>query len=252
MDLRLTAAGLLVGLIAGMSGIGGGSLLAPILILLFGMKAAVAVGTDLVFSVPMKAIAAFTHVRQHTVDLRVVKLLSLGGIPGALAGLAAFALLRATLPAAVLEHTARHAIGIVILCAAFASLALHLVRRRIPRERVARPPVTIAIGAVVGFLVAITSIGSGSITLPLLLIVLPAIPLRSLIGSEIVFAALMIPVAAAGHIAFANVDWGVALSLTAGALPGAYVGARLCGRLGEATLRPVVIGVLAFAGFKLL
>ena len=140
----------------------------------------------------------------------------------------------------------------MILCAAFASLALHLVRRRVPREQIARPRVTIAIGAAVGFLVALTSVGSGSITLPLLLIVLPAVPLRALIGSEIVFAALMIPVAAAGHIAFGNVNWGVALSLTAGALPGAYLGARLCARMGESTLRPVVIGVLAFAGFKLL
>ena len=252
MDLRLTAAGLLVGTVAGMSGIGGGSLLAPILILLFGMKASVAVGTDLIFSVPMKALAAFTHVRQRTVDLHVVRLLALGGIPGAVAGLAAFALLRASVSAASLELAARHAIGVVILCAAFASLALHLVRRRVPREQIARPRVTIAIGAAVGFLVALTSVGSGSITLPLLLIVLPAVPLRALIGSEIVFAALMIPVAAAGHIAFGNVNWGVALSLTAGALPGAYLGARLCVRMGESTLRPVVIGVLAFAGFKLL
>ncbi len=108
------------------------------------------------------------------------------------------------------------------------------------------------VGAAVGFLVALTSIGSGSITLPLLLLLLPAIPLRTLIGSEIVFAALMIPVAAAGHLAFADVDWPTALSLTAGALPGAYLGALLCARLGERTLRPVVITVLAVAGFKLL
>ncbi len=82
MDLRLTAVGLLIGTIAGMSGIGGGSLLAPVLILVFGVKASIAVGTDLVYSVPMKALAAFAHARQKTVDGRVVKLLVLGGIPG--------------------------------------------------------------------------------------------------------------------------------------------------------------------------
>ena len=252
MDLRLTLAGLLVGIVAGMSGIGGGSLLAPILILFFGVKASIAVGTDLLYSVPMKALAAFAHVRQGTVDFRVVKLLASGGIPGALVGLAAFAFVRSHIGEAQLEHVLRHAIGIVILCASAATLVLTLVVRKRPATTVWRPRVTIAIGAAVGFMVALTSIGSGSITLPLLLLVLPALKLRSLIGSEIVFAALMVPVAAAGHVAFANVDWMMALSLTAGALPGAYIGARLCARLGENTLRPAVIGILAFAGFKLL
>jgi uncharacterized protein len=252
MDLRLTAAGLLVGTVAGMSGIGGGSLLAPILILLFGVKASVAVGTDLIFSVPMKALAALTHVRQKTVDLRIVKLLAVGGIPGALAGLTIFGYVHSHLPAAELDHLLRHAIGIVILCAAGAVLLVHIVSGRRTAPRAAAPAVTVAIGAVVGVLVAMTSIGSGSITLPLLLLALPAIPLRALIGSEIVFAALMVPVAAAGHVAFADVNWTMALSLTVGALPGAYLGAKLCLRLGESALQPVVIGVLAFAGFKLL
>ncbi|HEX3452689.1 MAG TPA: sulfite exporter TauE/SafE family protein, partial [Solirubrobacteraceae bacterium] len=139
---------------------------------------------------------------------------------------------------------------------AVAGLAAHLLRRRkgagsADAAAPARVP-TIAIGAVVGFLVALTSIGSGSITLPLLLLALPAFRLRPLIGSEIVFAAVMVPVAAAGHVAFANVDWTMALSLTVGALPGAYLGARLCARLPELTLRPIVLGVLAIAGFKLL
>jgi uncharacterized protein len=251
MDLRLTAAGFLVGTIAGLSGIGGSALLAPILILIFGVKAAVAVGTDLVYSVPMKALAAFAHIRQGTVDGAVVKSLVLGGIPGALIGLATFAVVRAHISETQLEHVLRHAIGIVILCAAATLVATFWLRQR-PAGNVARPGATVAIGAAVGFLVALTSIGSGSITLPLLLLALPAISLRKLIGSEIVFAALMVPVAAAGHVAFANVDWSMALSLTAGALPGAYLGARLSARLGEVSLRPAVIGILAFAGFKLL
>jgi uncharacterized protein len=255
MDLRLVVAGFIVGTIAGISGIGGGSLLAPILILIFGVNASIAIGTDLIYSVPMKALAAITHLRQRTVDLRVVKLLCAGGIPGALAGLLAFAFLRSHVRAQELEQLLRHAIGIVILCAAAAAIVAHLLRRRRASAADAPPPArlrVIAIGAGVGFLVAMTSIGSGSITLPLLLLVLPAIALRSLIGSEIVFAAVMVPVAAAGHVAFANVDWPMALSLTIGALPGAYLGARLCLWLGDAALRPVVIGALAVAGAKLL
>lgn len=252
MDLRLVAAGLIVGTIAGMSGIGGSSLLAPILILVFGIKASVAIGTDLLYSVPMKALAAFVHVRQRTVDLRIVALLSAGGVPGALAGLASFALLRSRVPAVQLEHLLRHAIGIAILCAAAAAIVVQLLRRPRTSAGESRRLPAVAIGAGVGFLVALTSIGSGSITLPLLLLILPAIPLRSLIGAEIVFAAIIVPVAAAGHVAFANVDWATALSLTAGALPGAYLGAKLCARVDERILRTAVIGLLAVAGVKLL
>jgi uncharacterized membrane protein YfcA len=252
LDLRLTVAGLVVGIIAGISGIGGSALLAPILILLFGVKASIAVGTDLVYSVPMKALAAFAHFRQGTVDGRVVRSLALGGIPGALVGLLGFALARARFGEAALEGILRHAIGIAILCAVVMLIATLFLKRPQPSSVDYRPGTTIAIGAGVGFLVALTSIGSGSITLPLLLLVLPAISLRKLIGAEIVFAALMVPVAALGHVAFANVDWMKALSLVAGAVPGAYLGARLSTRLGEVVLRPAVIGVLAVAGYKLL
>ena len=251
VEPRLALAGLIIGTIAGMSGIGGSALLAPILILVFGVNPSIAVGTDLVYSVPMKALAAIAHARGRTVDWQIVRMLGYGGIPGALAGLAVFAFARARFPEAQLEHALRHAIGIVILCSAAAAVFAHLTLRARTAAH-SRRGAPAAIGAVVGFLVALSSIGSGSITLPLLLLALPGIGLRQLIGSEIVFAALMVPVAAAGHIAFANVNWPMALSLTVGALPGAYAGAKLCARLGETTLRPAVVGVLAFAGFKLL
>ncbi|GAC1579098.1 MAG: sulfite exporter TauE/SafE family protein [Candidatus Elarobacter sp.] len=250
MDWRLTVAGLLVGTLAGMSGIGGSSLLAPILIVFFGVKASIAVGTDLLYSVPVKALAAYAHLRQGTVDRRLVVLLASGGIPGALAGLTAFVFARTHLGEAQLEQILRHAIGVVILCAAAATLVVTSIARGAPLTP--RPRATIAVGAVVGFLVALTSLGSGSVTLPFLLLVLPAMRLRSLIGSEIVFAAILVPVAAAGHVAFSDVDWRMVLSLTLGALPGAYLGARLCAFLGERSLRPAVIGILAFAGYRLL
>jgi uncharacterized membrane protein YfcA len=252
VDLRLAAAGLLVGTIAGMSGIGGSALLAPILILIFGVNASVAIGTDLIYSVPMKLFAAFVHIKQRTVDMTVVRHLAIGGIPGSLAGLALFALLRSRVPIATMEHFLRHAIGVVILVAAAIAVYVYFARPRALLTATLLPQKTMAVGLVVGFLVAMTSIGSGSITLPFLMLVLPAVSLRTLIGSEIVFAALIVPVAAAGHIAFANVNWPMALSLTIGAVPGAYIGAKLCARIGERALRPVIIAIVAFAGFKLL
>ena len=202
----------------------------------------------------MKALAAFSHVRQGTVDGRIARLLAYGGVPGALVGLIGFAVLRAHATTIDLEKTLRHVIAIVILTGAAASILVRFARSR--REPDAAPPArrarVVAIGALVGFLVALTSIGSGSITLPLLMIAFPLLSLRSLIGAEIVFAALMVPVAAAGHIALANVDWRIAALLTIGALPGAYLGSRLCAVIGENTLRPVVTGVLCIAGYKLL
>jgi uncharacterized membrane protein YfcA len=254
MDLRVTAAGLLVGIVAGTSGIGGGSLLAPILILFFAVRPTTAVGTDLLYSVPMKAIAAFAHLRQGTVDRNVIAQLTLGGVPGGIVGLGSFWYFLAGLGRTQFDQIVRHAIGVVIICAAVSALVIHLLRMRrsATGPTCYRPAVTIGVGAVVGCLVAITSIGSGSITLPLLLLLLPMIPLRMLIGSEIVFAALIVPIAAAGHIAFADVDWRMALNLTLGAVPGAYIGARLCAHLSEAALRPAVIGILAYAGMRLL
>ncbi len=243
-----------MGVVAGLSGVGGSALLAPILILLFGVKASIAVGTDLAYSVPMKALAAVSHLRQGTVDGRIARYLAYGGVPGAVVGLAAFVLLRGHVNEADLEKSLRHVIAIVILLSAGASLVVRFARRGAAAEAGAHPHTgrVLAIGALVGFLVALTSIGSGSITLPLLMIVFPAFALRKLIGAEIVFAALMVPVAAAGHIAMANVDWGIAAALTIGALPGAFLGSKLCAIVGENTLRPVVAGVLCIAGLKLL
>ncbi|BDE04765.1 UPF0721 transmembrane protein [Vulcanimicrobium alpinum] len=266
MDPRVTLAGFAVGIVSGMSGIGGSSLLAPLLILVVGVPPTVAVGTDLVYSVPMKLIAAFGHLRQGTVDREVVRRLSIGGVPGTLAGLLAFWLFRAHAGVAQVDRFERHAIGIVILAAAASALVLMAVRRlrfgdrsvngddagrRFDKLGATGIGVT-GIGAVVGFLVALTSIGSGSMTLPLLLLALPALGLRSLIGSEIVFGAVIVPIAAVGHTAFATVDWRLALALAAGAVPGALVGVRLCGVLNVGLLRPAVMCALAYAGMKLL
>jgi uncharacterized protein len=246
-------AGLLVGIVAGMSGIGGSALLAPLLILFFAVKPTIAVGTDLVYSVPMKLLAAFVHIRQGTIDRTVVTRLSLGGIPGTLAGLAVFWGVRSRIGIPELDQLERHAIGIVIIVAAVSALVLTIVRRRSAlRPAPDRPRLTIAIGAVVGFLVALTSIGSGSITLPLLLIALPMVGLRVLIGSEIVFGAIIIPIAALGHTSFSTVDWHLALNLALGAVPGAYIGARFCGFVSDSFLRPAVMCVLTYAGLKLL
>jgi hypothetical protein len=213
----------------------------------------VAVGTDLMYSVPTKLLAAIVHARQGTVDGKLVGWLVLGGVVGAFGGLAAYGALRAHVPPTTLQHFMRHAIGVAILIACAAIILQRLVRsrRRESEPRASVPAANVAIGLLVGFLVALTSIGSGSITLPLLLLFGPAIALRRLVGSEIAFAAAIVPIAAFGHARFGDVDWRLTGGLLCGSLPGVYIGSRLAGRLHDIALRWIVVVILAFAGARL-
>jgi uncharacterized membrane protein YfcA len=258
MDLRFSAAGLFVGLLVGISGVGGSSILAPVLILFLGVKPIVAIGTDLVYSVPTKVLAAFVHWRAGNVDKRIVFALVAGGVPGVIAGLLVVAWVRAHMPVAEFNAEAKHWIGIAILLASAGALAAQVFARRtspledapaLDRAAVARMA---GAGFAVGWLVSMTSVGSGSVTLPLLMFALPRATLRRLIGSDIVYAACIIPVAAAGHSLAGNVDWRASASLLVGSLPGVYFGSKLCARIDESYLRPVIIGVLIFAGSRLL
>jgi uncharacterized membrane protein YfcA len=261
LDIRFTLAGAVVGLLVGLTGIGGSSLLAPVLILLLGVKPLVAVGTDLVYSVPTKIVATLLHMREQTVDWTIARALLLGGLPGIGLGFALIELLRAKVDVATLNLWIKHGIGTAILFACVTAIAVPLINRASGRGQRARDEadpvprkrgVLLLVGLLVGFLVCVTSIGSGSVTLPLLMLALPGVALRRLIGSEIAFAAFLIPLAALGHASMGNVDWRASASLLAGALPGVYAGSRLCAVLSDAALRPIVIVVLAIAGYKLI
>jgi uncharacterized protein len=255
MDPRLSVAGLVVGICVGLSGVGGSAILAPMLILVLGVKPSLVIGTDLLYSVPTKILALVLHLRQGTVDWAITRALLLGGIPGAVGGLVVFAYLKAHVPIDVLEADLKHGIGVAILVASAGSAAMWLVQaKRNPATHVAptyRPLLVMTIGVVVGVLVSITSIGSGSITLPLLALTLSAIALRRLIGSEIAFAAFLVPVAAIGQGTLGNVSWPMAIALLIGALPGVWIGSKLVAALGDAWLRPAIVAVLAFAGSRL-
>jgi uncharacterized protein len=260
MDYRFSLAGLVVGTFVGLSGVGGSAILAPVLILLLGVKPSIAIGTDLLYSVPTKILALALHARQKTVDWTVTRNLLWGGIPGGLVGLGIYALLQRSIPDTALQPILRHAIGIAILIACVGAAILWFRRGR---ERTAfndtadlqtplSAAMTVAIGAIVGILVSVTSVGSGSVTLPLLILVFPRVILRRLIGSEIAFAAFLVPLAAAGHVGFGNANWPMVLALVIGSLPGVWLGSALCRITGDSWLRPVILGVLAFAGSRLM
>lgn len=255
--IELAVVGLVVGVFIGISGVGGGSIMTPALILIMGVNPLVAVGTDLLYSVPTKIFGAALHARQRTVDWHVVNKLLLGGIPGAIVGLVLLYALRHDLNVAAMSVFVKRAVGVALFVSA-AALAYSIIARRRARfdttryDLRGRTPIIALCGAAVGFFVAVTSIGSGAMTMPLLLLIVPFVGIRNLVGSDIAYAAFLIPLAAFGQIALGNVNYSIVFALLAGSLPGVYIGSRLCKYLPEVWLRPAVATVLVIAGWRLI
>jgi uncharacterized membrane protein YfcA len=256
---ELVAVGFVIGTFVGVSGVGGGSIMTPILMLLLGVNPLVAVGTDLLYSVPTKILGAFVHARQRTIDWRIVRALLYGGLPGAMLGLVLMYAARHFVDAQILSLAVKRCVGVALFVSA-GSLAFGALSYRggraaeRPVQDIGRPRAAVLAmcGGLVGFLVALTSVGSGSITMPLLLAIVPFVGLRRLVGCDIAFAAFLIPLAAFGHAALGDVNYPVALCLLVGSLPGVLVGSRLCGRLPQMWLRPAVAVVLVAAGSRLI
>jgi uncharacterized membrane protein YfcA len=260
MDPRLVLIGALVGLLVGLTGVGGSSLMAPLLILVVGLNPLAAVGTDLLYSGPTKLLGAIVHWRQGTVNLQLTRWLAYGGVPGAVLGIVALAEVQHHVDEATLNDAIKYVVGaMLLLVAALLVLTPILVHRSkrpppeqtdahltVPRERV------IALGLVVGFCVSLTSIGSGAVTVPALFLLAPNSELRRLVGSNIAFAAVLVPIAALGHLALGSVNVTVSATLLVGSLPGVFIGSRLCLHLPDRVLKPAMAGVLVWAGAALL
>ncbi len=261
IDPRIALVGLVVGLLTGLSGVGGGSLVTPLLVLALGVKPLVAVGTDLMYSVPTKLLGAVVHHRQGTVNWRLTRYLVYGGVPASIVALIALSFVEAHIKMSDLSGALKHSLGLMLILVSAAIIIKPLLARwtkQTTKEDSVGLDWTpgeigriVALGAVVGFLVSLTSIGSGALTVPLLFILLPQLGLKKLVGTDVAFAAILIPVATLGHLQMGHVDMGLALSLTVGSLPGVYVGSKLCARFPDVWLRPALAGVLLFAGTKL-
>jgi uncharacterized membrane protein YfcA len=246
--------GFIVGTLVGLTGVGGASLMTPLLMAL-GVNPLIAVGSDLAMTVPSRIYSAVLHYRNRNVNLAIVKALCLGGIPGALCGLIVLAQWRRFVDVHTIHAWVSHAIGASLFLAAALIVAgafykpAGSARSNSSKVQMAR---LAAVGACVGFIVTLTSIGSGSLTLPLLTILSPTIALPELIGSDIVFSAVLVPVAAAGHWSMGDVHPWLALNLLLGALPGTYFGTKWCRALHQRWLRPAVALVLVVVGTRLL
>lgn len=258
VDLGLAIAGLFVGFTVGLTGMGGGALMTPMLVLLFNVQPLAAVSSDLVASFVMKPVGGGVHLRRGTVNLRLVGWLCAGSIPSAFAGVL---VLRALGDGTEIQDLLETLLGAALLVAATTILLKAVLQRRrragadgpVDVQDVAvRPLPTVAIGVVGGLVVGVTSVGSGSLMIVLLLVLYPRLTTAGLVGTDLVQAVPLVGAAALGHLLFGDFRLAVAASLLLGAIPGVYAGAHLSSRAPDRVVRPVLVTVLAASALRLL
>lgn len=250
--MQIVLIGFVVGLCISYSGVGAGSLTTPLVVLLLGYDASTAIGSDLLFSLGTKIVAFATHVRAQTVNYTALLMLSLGGVPGAIVGVAITGWLHHQLPLATVDRILRIALGVALLVAAISVALSHTIKADRDAETPPLPRVPlVAIGFIVGTLVSITSIGSGSLTLPMLLLVLSTAQLRSLVGTDVAFAVVLLVPAILGHWKLGDINFRLAGLLLAGSIPGVLVGTPLAARLPERGFRIGLATILTAVGVRL-
>jgi uncharacterized protein len=256
IDIRIVVAGFIVGCLVGMTGAGGGALMTPILVLLFGVAPSSAVSSDIVSSAIMKPFGGALHYRRGTVHLRMVAWLSAGSVPAAFAGVF---IDHALGHPQEMQRRLEYAIGATLVLAAAAlvtRLLLDSARRR-QAEADPDPPIqvkralTVAIGAFGGLMVGITSIGAGSLMIVLLMTAYPRMSMRRLVGTDIVQSIPLVGAAALGHVLFGDFSFGLTTSITIGSIPGVLLGAALSTRASSDVLRPILAAVLLASALKL-
>jgi uncharacterized protein len=259
-ELPIIFAGFFVGLIVGLTGVGGGSLMTPILIFFFGVKPYMAVGTDLLFAAFTKAGGTLSLARQKLVPWRVVGLLSAGSLPAALITLAT--LHRMGPETEGVQSIMTQTLGIALLLTAAAMLYKAARGKVLPRTlntgdldlatRAHHWSLPVVFGAVIGTLVTLTSVGAGAIGVSVLLLLFPLLPLPRIVAADIAYAVPLTLVAGMGHASLGSVDWPLLGKLLLGSLPGIYIGTRLMRHTPERVVRSLLSLLLAYAGTKLI
>jgi uncharacterized protein len=257
VDPYVAAAGLLVGFTVGLTGMGGGALMTPLLVLVFKVQPLAAVSSDLVAAVIMKPVGGGVHLRRGTVNFALVRWLMVGSVPAAFAGVL---VLRQLGDGAVVQGRIKQVLGVALLLAASSIAAKALLQARraalgtasAVRAFQLRPLPTVVIGVVGGLVVGMTSVGSGSLLIVMLLVLYPMLRSSELVGTDLVQAIPLVASAAAGHLLFGDFQVGLTASLLVGSIPGVYLGARLSSRANDAVIRPALVLVLVASGLKLL
>jgi uncharacterized membrane protein YfcA len=264
-DPAVAVAGLAVGLVVGLTGMGGGALMTPILVFFFGVSPLAAVSSDVVASFFMKPIGGLVHLRRGTVHLGLVKWLCLGSVPGAFLGVL---LLRVIGRGPELQATLLVALGAVLVLASLAMFAKAYLKLRERERRRLRgdqeepePPLssvaprrlaTVLVGCAGGLVVGATSVGAGSLMIVCLLLLYPSIRVGQLVGTDLVQAVPLVASASLGHLLFGDFTLGLTGSILVGAIPGVWLGARVSSRSPGSLVRRALAVVMLASGAKLL
>ncbi|UOF91936.1 sulfite exporter TauE/SafE family protein [Fodinisporobacter ferrooxydans] len=261
MDLKVTIGGWVVGFLVGITGMGGGLIMTPLMIFVFGVSPSIAVGTDLVYSSITKLFGAMQHWRQQTIRFSIVKLLALGSVPGALLGVSILDALRRVFSANDFQHIISDGLGITYL-GLTGWMVWNMVRKRNAENDVsiraayARDPGrqkrhTVLLGFVGGMLVGLTSVGSGTVFMAALLVMYP-LPAAQLVGTDILQAVIVTGTAGLAHAAIGNVNIHMVLQLLLGSIPGILMGSRISKKIPDAAIRFCILMLLMGTSMQML
>jgi uncharacterized membrane protein YfcA len=247
MDPLYSLSGFCVGMLVGMTGVGGGSLMTPLLILLFGVHPATAVGTDLLYAAATKTGGSLVHGFARSIDWRVVRRLATGSVPATIVTLdiLSYIDLSGDASRSLITLVLSIALFVTALVLVFGSsivAAYHARFTELDPRRTAR--ITVLVGVVLGVLVSISSVGAGAIGVIALVLLYPRLPMAKIVGSDIAHAVPLTLVAGLGHWTMVAVDWHIIASLLVGSLPGIFVGSYFAVRIPERTLQLILATTL--------
>jgi uncharacterized protein len=247
--------GFMVGFLVGMTGVGGGSLMTPLLILLFGVHPATAVGTDLLYATSTKSMGTLVHAAARTVDWALVGLLAIGSMPATIATIVVLS--QFDLQSALAQRVISLTLGaVLVVTAVFLILGRNIRDRYADRLRSLdlrqTRLLTILLGLVVGVLVTTTSVGAGAIGVTILLLLHPKMPAGRVVGSDIAHAVPLTLLAGAGHWYLGSINWALLSMLLIGSLPGIVFGSLVATRASDALVRVALASVLIVVGIRLL
>jgi uncharacterized protein len=256
LDLYKTLAGVIVGFVIGLTGMGGGALMTPVLVLLFGVNPGTAVSADVVTSLVLKPFGGGVHIRRKTVNWRLVQWLMIGSVPSAFAG----AYLLDQVIGTDNQATVKRILGWVLLVAAWAILAKLLLQARrkeapvteMMDQALVRPIPTLAVGAIGGLIVGMTSVGSGSLIIVMLMLMYPLLSSKEMVGTDLVQAIPLVAAAALGHYFFGTIDIAIIGSVLLGAIPAVILGAHFSSTGADRYIRPVLVAILVISALGLL
>jgi uncharacterized membrane protein YfcA len=256
VDFALVAFGLGVGILVGMTGIGGGSLMTPMLILVFGVTPVTAIGTDLAYAAVTKTVGGYKHLRQKTVDIHLSSWMALGSVPAAIGGVYVLGLLEDWLGHEFEDAVIAILAGALLLTGA-ATLVRAFLKSMHERERDTiemerrHKVAAVVLGLCVGFVLGVTSAGSGALIAVGLILLFRLAPTR-VVGTDVFHAAILLWAAGLAHVTAGNVDFGLAGTILVGSVPGVWVGSHWSVRVEPAVLRTTLAVVLIGAGLALL